>query len=208
LTKNKKIVLFFLVLQYFDEVPIMARKKTRTKEQELEIENRWLKRQHRRSAQEIVRYKEIAYYDTLTAEARVLTKFGFLEQLKSRLSEVEARTLRGDVRQNALLYIDMDDFKVINDTYGHSAGDIVLKAVSKAIQDGLRDSDVLGRLHGDEFAILARVRGEEGLARLQWRIKNTITLLRVQCKGEEVTVRASIGGSTLRTVWSSTRLHA
>jgi diguanylate cyclase (GGDEF)-like protein len=57
-------------------------------------------------------------------------------------------------KKGALLYIDLDDFKPINDTYGHSVGDKYLQAISIAIKKLLRDSDVLVRLGGDEFVVV------------------------------------------------------
>ncbi len=54
----------------------------------------------------------------------------------------------------AVLFIDLDDFKPVNDTYGHAAGDLVLKTVARRIQQTLRKSDSLARMGGDEFAIM------------------------------------------------------
>jgi diguanylate cyclase (GGDEF)-like protein len=173
----------------------MARNTKRTKEQELAIRLKWIERQRDHERREKERYKEVAYYDALTREARVSTRFGFEERLKNRLTEVEARTLRGEVRQNVLLLIDLDEFKAINDTYGHQIGDEAIVAAAKAIQERLRDSDVLGRLGGDEFVILARVRDEAGLNALKDRIKNNIMLERVHCGDKEIRLRASVGAT-------------
>jgi diguanylate cyclase (GGDEF)-like protein len=60
--------------------------------------------------------------------------------------------------RTALLAIDIDQFKVINDTYGHQEGDAVLVAVARALQDGLRHVDELFRLGGDEFVAVLEVR--------------------------------------------------
>lgn len=70
-----------------------------------------------------------------------------------------------------LLYLDLDNFKAINDDYGHEAGDSALKSFSKMIERVFRDSDVFGRLGGDEFSVLLSDTGSEevnaALARLQ-----------------------------------------
>ena len=62
----------------------------------------------------------------------------------------------------ALAYIDIDDFKAVNDTQGHSAGDRVLQGVAAALSRSLRCSDVVGRLRGDEFAVLMPETGRHG----------------------------------------------
>jgi diguanylate cyclase (GGDEF)-like protein len=57
-------------------------------------------------------------------------------------------------RPLALLYLDLDDFKVINDSHGHQTGDAVLRLVADAMRSSVRQADVVGRLGGDEFAVL------------------------------------------------------
>jgi diguanylate cyclase (GGDEF)-like protein len=58
-------------------------------------------------------------------------------------------------RRMILLYIDIDQLKLINDTYGHPSGDQALKDVAKILQDAFRESDVVARIGGDEFVVLA-----------------------------------------------------
>jgi diguanylate cyclase (GGDEF)-like protein/PAS domain S-box-containing protein len=62
--------------------------------------------------------------------------------------------LRAGTGEFALMLIDLDDFKVINDSHGHAAGDQVLEAIGERLRDTVRDGDVIGRLGGDEFAVL------------------------------------------------------
>src|SRR5260370_28370660 len=57
-------------------------------------------------------------------------------------------------RPLALLYMDLDNFKIINDTHGHQTGDAVLRLVADAMRSSVRHADVVGRLGGDEFAVL------------------------------------------------------
>lgn len=88
-----------------------------------------------------------------------LARHDHLTSLPNRLflSEHLPLTLSHSLRhgkRGALLYIDLDDFKPINDRYGHNAGDIYLQSISLAIKDLLRDSDVLVRLGGDEFVVV------------------------------------------------------
>ena len=63
-------------------------------------------------------------------------------------------------------YIDLDDFKAINDTLGHSGGDDVLRAVGRALTDSTRATDLVARVGGDEFALLLPATDSEGAARL------------------------------------------
>ena len=59
-----------------------------------------------------------------------------------------------DHHVHALLYMDLDQFKIVNDTSGHTAGDLLLQTLSKSLQGKLRDSDILARLGGDELGVL------------------------------------------------------
>jgi two-component system, cell cycle response regulator len=88
------------------------------------------------------------------------------------LAEVEMRLFRRyDRPRLALAYIDLDDFKHVNDTLGHSVGDELLQTVAEVMSDTLREVDIVGRMGGDEFAILLPDCDEDGcraaLSRLQ-----------------------------------------
>lgn len=91
--------------------------------------------------------RHTAFRDPLTGLAnRVL----FQDRLKLALSRV-----RRSRRPAAVMFIDLDDFKAINDSMGHAQGDMVLTAVAGRLQSRLRGSDTLARLGGDEFAVLS-----------------------------------------------------
>jgi diguanylate cyclase (GGDEF)-like protein/PAS domain S-box-containing protein len=74
-------------------------------------------------------------------------------EFERRLEEAIERGHRGD-GQHVLCYLDLDRFKVVNDTSGHLAGDSMLREVAKLLRDAVRDSDTVGRLGGDEFGML------------------------------------------------------
>lgn len=98
--------------------------------------------------------ESLAVRDPLTA---ALNRRGFLTELHRTMSEVERYKTPA-----AVLYIDLDGFKALNDGYGHAAGDAVLKHVGRLLMESVRESDVVGRLGGDEFGlILNHVSGEE-----------------------------------------------
>lgn len=93
----------------------------------------------------------------------VLNRRAFLRELHRTMSEVERYKTPA-----AVLYIDLDGFKALNDSYGHAAGDAVLRHVGRLLTDSVRESDVVGRLGGDEFGvILNRLGAEEARVKAQ-----------------------------------------
>ncbi|HKQ30353.1 MAG TPA: PAS domain S-box protein, partial [Burkholderiales bacterium] len=96
-------------------------------------------------------------------------------------------------RQFALLFIDLDRFKNINDTFGHEAGDLLLKEMSRRLVSTLRASDVVARLGGDEFVVLVQeVTEEQQVARIARKVLATLIRPMVLL-GQECRVTASIG---------------
>jgi len=89
------------------------------------------------------RLAHLAYYDALTGLPNRLLCFDRLEQAMFRA--------RRYVHQTAILYIDLDGFKSVNDLYGHDIGDEVLKEAARRMSQSVRQSDTTGRLGGDEF---------------------------------------------------------
>lgn len=100
----------------------------------------------RRESQEQLKY--LAMHDSLTG----LYNRHFFE---TTLAQLTADSVRNN-RQHALVYLDLDHFKVINDTFGHHKGDEVLREMSHLLSKRIRSADILCRLGGDEFAILLR----------------------------------------------------
>lgn len=91
----------------------------------------------------------------------LLNRRGFERELKRSVAYVKRYGINA-----ALIYLDLDDFKPVNDRHGHAAGDAVLKAVAAALGAELRASDVVARLGGDEFvALLWHVSGPEVVAK-------------------------------------------
>jgi diguanylate cyclase (GGDEF)-like protein len=90
--------------------------------------------------------QRLALYDPLT---NLPNRRYFSERLESSIAAASRRATAG-----ALLFIDMDQFKQINDTLGHSVGDALLQAVAERLQNVTRQEDVVARLGGDEFVVL------------------------------------------------------
>ncbi len=88
-----------------------------------------------------------ANHDPLTGLAN---RVQFESQLKKSIDSAKRRS-----EKIALLFIDLDKFKEVNDTYGHSVGDMMLKSVTKRLGDSLRADDFLSRIGGDEFVVIA-----------------------------------------------------
>jgi len=113
---------------------------------------------------------------------------------------LERALARADRRDSVvvLMFIDLDGFKAVNDTWGHAAGDLVLQMVARRVQAKLRAEDALARLGGDEFVILLEdVASREGalrVARLALAEIESIT----EADGHAVTISASIGIASAR----------
>lgn len=103
------------------------------------------------------------------------------------------RTNRGQTVGGLVIMIDMDNFKVINDTYGHAAGDEALKLVGQTLSAHIRKMDVAARLGGDEFVLLfanaERVASVDRAQKLARKL-NTLTL---KYQGHRIPIRASLG---------------
>ena len=97
----------------------------------------------------------------------------------------------------ALLVIDIDHFKKVNDTYGHSAGDEVLKNVARQIEKSIRSTDQLFRFGGEEFVVLLSNSDCEIAGRIAGRILDSVRLSTVTYKRETLEVSVSIGLSCL-----------
>lgn len=102
-----------------------------------------VRRAHRRAEQTI---HHLAFHDSLTG---LVNRYEFEARLKHALHE-----LKSTDKRHALLYIDLDQFKLINDTSGHMAGDELLQQLAAVLKGQIRDSDTLARLGGDEFGVL------------------------------------------------------
>ena len=129
-----------------------------------------------------------AHHDALTGLPNRLL-------LRERLTRAIIQARRHHDRL-ALLFVDLDDFKPINDRFGHAAGDAVLEAVAERMQDCVRESDTVARLAGDEFAILIdRISNDQSALVVARKLQEAITEA-VEWDGHTLRVTASIGMAT------------
>lgn len=113
------------------------------------------------------------------------------EKLSQTLTEMQ----RSD-EHFAVIMLDINDFKQVNDKYGHSAGDKVLAELAARLRQAVRESDFAGRLGGDEFFILARqIESDDMLAQMVERIRQQLNG-KMALQGNSVDIRVSIGTAT------------
>jgi diguanylate cyclase len=96
-------------------------------------------------------------------------------------------------RPAAVMAIDLDRFKTVNDTAGHAAGDAVLCKVAAACRLTLRSSDIVARLGGDEFAIILDNCAEDRAKRIGQQLLQALNPLEIEWEGSRYTIGASIG---------------
>ena len=126
-----------------------------------------------------------AYYDQTTG---LTNKLLFNDRLEQSMHDAKRHNTR-----TAILFLDLDNFKYVNDTMGHSAGDKLLKIVSKRLKSSLRKTDTIARWGGDEFTvILPKIKNTNDIRRLCKRILNE-DLTNVVVDNKELRITASIG---------------
>jgi len=142
----------------------------------------------RRESEERMRY--LTHYDELTGLAN-------RSMFRERLSEAHQRVRQGGYRSLALLHINLDRFKQLNDSLGHEVADQLLQKMARRLVNALPEADTIARLSGDEFAVLFNAYGNlSSLARVATRLSAKLRLP-VTVEGHELVVSASMGISLL-----------
>ena len=146
---------------------------------------------HQRKALE-AQLREAALYDPVTG---LPNRRLFLDRLEAVLSQIRRRP----ARRCAVIFLDLDGFKLVNDSLGHLHGDMLLRVVAERLTGEIRSTDTAARFGGDEFAVLLVEPGED-LAqiarRIQARVSDAVTI-----EGQEVSVTASAGITTSDGAW-------
>ena len=136
----------------------------------------------RRTAEQLI---YLAERDSLTG---LFNRHRFNEELARMMADAQ----RGGSRL-ALLYFDLDEFKYINDTFGHRAGDAMLIRVAGDVASQVRRNEIFSRLGGDEFAILVPEISDNMLRVLAERIVRSIALIKFQYEGQSLRLTTSLG---------------
>jgi diguanylate cyclase len=113
-----------------------------------------------------------------------------------RRAALEVARWRSDGGNLSMIVCDIDHFKRINDTFGHAAGDKVLKEVVRLLQEQLRSSDFVARYGGEEFVVLLNGAAEEAALQIAEKLRRTIKSAPFRSRGERVPVTISCGVGT------------
>jgi diguanylate cyclase (GGDEF)-like protein/PAS domain S-box-containing protein len=140
--------------------------------------------EHKQSEERI---QYLAHHDSLTALPNRLL-------FNDRLGQAISLSKR-DSRQFALLYLDLDRFKAVNDNLGHGAGDELLKSAADRIRQQVRESDTVARIGGDEFAVILRdIANRDAVAGIAEKIINALTApFHLTSRKQKVEIGVSIG---------------
>jgi diguanylate cyclase (GGDEF)-like protein len=132
--------------------------------------------------------EEMALRDTLTG----LYNRRYVQQIL----DYELNRSRRYRQPLSLIFIDIDHFKEVNDTYGHAMGDKFLKQVAGKLSGLFRTTDVISRYAGDEFLAVLPSTHAEGVQVLAQRIRNVLDKYVIMCRGRSLTITVSIGVAT------------
>lgn len=142
---------------------------------------------------------EVSYQATHDALTGLVNRAEF----ETRLRRLLHRT-HEDKSQHALMYIDLDQFKIVNDTCGHSVGDQLLQQVSKVLNETVRSRDTLARLGGDEFGVLLEHCSTDQAQRVAQEICDKMENFRFQHDLHRFRIGTSIGLVAMDNRWQTT----
>ncbi|HEX8874044.1 MAG TPA: EAL domain-containing protein, partial [Nitrosospira sp.] len=142
--------------------------------------------------EDVTNERQVAQQLVYMAERDPLTGLYNRHRFQQQLENLIASSIRNQTRF-ALLYFDLDDFKYINDTFGHRAGDMVLVRAAGEISSILRHIEMFARLGGDEFAILSVIHQSVDISALPARIVDAIASIPLQLRDTSVHLTSSVG---------------
>ncbi len=136
--------------------------------------------------------------ESMNGQLRQLSKTDFLTELNNRGTWEDAlshefKRLKRSGHSSSLLMCDIDHFKRINDTYGHAAGDVVIKQVAQAVKKNLRETDIAGRYGGEEFAVLLVDTTADQALYFAERLRKTVENMQMEFNQQLLKATISIG---------------
>jgi diguanylate cyclase (GGDEF)-like protein len=138
------------------------------------------------------RINELESRIDVDSQTETLNRRGFERELKRSLAYVKRYGVGA-----ALIYLDLDEFKPVNDRYGHAAGDAVLKAIAATLIRNVRSSDIVARIGGDEFVALIWNVNEAEAAAKAVALEAAVGATSVRFGGARLSVGASAGATVL-----------
>ncbi len=144
---------------------------------------------------ELEHLRKLVYYDELTG---VLNRRGFQEEAERIFRTVSLEHTEHERRSPgripfSLIFLDIDDFKKLNDTYGHAVGDQALKAVAAVPKQHLREGDLVGRWGGEEFIVALVGAGLETAEAVAEKLRKYISEIVLDVGGQGRQITASLG---------------
>ncbi|MFY8274814.1 diguanylate cyclase [Pseudoalteromonas sp. SSDWG2] len=155
--------------------------------------------------------QQVESYETTIEKQRLMSLQDALTRLPNRLAfderlDIELNHVKRTNVPVSLVVIDVDHFKSINDTYGHSAGDKTLLVLASAMKKAIRNTDFIARFGGEEFVIIMPHVGIEHIERPLEKLRSTIRSIPFKFKNKQVQITVSIGATQILT--SDTALSA
>jgi len=170
------------------ELLVQTKDITRQKVSELQLQN------------SVNTLNKLALTDELT---QIANRRSFVSSVKSELSR--SQRIQKEV---TFLIIDLDHFKLVNDKYGHPAGDLVLIHVAKLLKHAIRQYDIVGRIGGEEFAVFLGSTANQKSYNIAERFRGKLATTPIRYSGEAIYVTASIGMVTYHEQVSFEQLYA
>lgn len=159
---------------------------------ELQYKNKMLNSQNDQLQDMNVLLEQLSVTDGLTGLYNHRHFWNILDQELARVDRYQ-----GDL---ALILVDLDDFKRVNDRFGHSVGDLLLQSIARILKETVRDTDVIARYGGEEFAVLLPETDRKGVESVAEKLRSSVEVMRFTVPDTDITlhVTVSVGISVFR----------
>lgn len=151
-------------------------------------------------------FTDAGYHKKLFTENKRLQELSIKDQLTNIYNrsyinyQVDALINEYELFSNSfgVVFVDIDNFKYINDTYGHKVGDDILKLISRTIKSNIRDEDLFGRYGGEEFLLVFKLANKEELLMISEKIRLLVEKSSIIYNNDSISVTISLGASMYR----------